>query len=179
MSRREILFAGGLSLLCAVLALSVATTSSPLYATNFWTDTNVYFTIGRGMTQGLMPYRDLFDHKGPLLYLLYALGACLSGTDFAGVFMLEAASLAATLLVGYAGIRLYGRGALSCLAIPATAMLTATCTAFTQGEARRNSACPRWLLGFLLRCGGCGRGRHARIRCGCTRRSARRRAGCF
>lgn len=35
MSRREILFAGGLSLLCAVLALSVATTSSPLYATNF------------------------------------------------------------------------------------------------------------------------------------------------
>lgn len=150
MSRREILFAGGLSLLCAVLALSVATTSSPLYATNFWTDTNVYFTIGRGMTQGLMPYRDLFDHKGPLLYLLYALGACLSGTDFAGVFMLEAASLAATLLAGYAGIRLYGRGALSCLAIPATAMLTATCTAFTQGGSAGEFCLPALASGLFI-----------------------------
>ncbi|MFR8175686.1 MAG: hypothetical protein ACLVB5_00440 [Christensenellales bacterium] len=53
-----------LALLCATLALLIATSSSPLYAANFWTDTNIYFTIGRGMTRGLMPYRDLFDHKG-------------------------------------------------------------------------------------------------------------------
>lgn len=79
-----------LALLCACLALLVATSSSPLYATNFWTDTNIYFTIGRGMTRGLMPYRDLFDHKGPLLFILYALGAAISDTSFIGVFALEA-----------------------------------------------------------------------------------------
>lgn len=84
-----------LALLCACLALLVATSSSPLYATNFWTDTNIYFTIGRGMTRGLMPYRDLFDHKGPLLFILYALGAAISDTSFIGVFALEALSLAA------------------------------------------------------------------------------------
>ena len=33
-----------LSALCSVLALAVASTSSPLYATNFWTDNNLYFT---------------------------------------------------------------------------------------------------------------------------------------
>ena len=77
-----------LSLVCAALALCVATTSSSLYATNFWTDTNIYFTIGRGMTQGLMPYRDLFDHKGPLLYMIYALAALMSDTSFIGVFCL-------------------------------------------------------------------------------------------
>ena len=75
---------------CACLALLVATSSLPLYATNFWTDTNIYFTIGRGMTRGLMPYRDLFDHKGPLLFILYALGAAISDTSFIGVFALEA-----------------------------------------------------------------------------------------
>ena len=84
-----------LALLCATLALLIATSSSPLYAANFWTDTNIYFTIGRGMTRGLLPYRDLFDHKGPLLFMLYALGAAISDTSFIGVFILEALSLAA------------------------------------------------------------------------------------
>ena len=75
--RRLLSAASALALLCALLALFVASTSSPRYATNFWTDSNLYFTIGRGMTRGLMPYRDLFDHKGPLIFLLYALGALL------------------------------------------------------------------------------------------------------
>ena len=80
-----------LSLLSALAVLLIASTGSPLYATNFWTDTNIYFTIGRGMRQGLMPYTDLFDHKGPLLYVLYALGALVSDTSFFGVFLLEVA----------------------------------------------------------------------------------------
>ena len=90
-----------LSLLSALAVLLIASTSSPLYATNFWTDTNIYFTIGRGMTQGLMPYTDLFDHKGPLLYMLYALGALVSDTSFFGVFLLEVASLTAMLMLSH------------------------------------------------------------------------------
>ena len=91
MEKKERRAALALSLLCSVLALTVATTSSPLYATNFWTDSNLYFTIGRGMLEGLMPYRDLFDHKGPLIFLLYALGALVSDTSFFGVFLLDVA----------------------------------------------------------------------------------------
>ena len=82
MQRNERRAALLLALLCSVLALSIATTSSPLYAANFWTDSNLYFTIGRGMTEGLMPYRDLFDHKGPLIFVLYALGALVSDRRF-------------------------------------------------------------------------------------------------
>ena len=78
MERNERRAALGLALVCSVLALIIASTSSPLYAANFWTDSNLYFTIGRGMTQGLMPYRDLFDHKGPLIFMIYALGAMVS-----------------------------------------------------------------------------------------------------
>ena len=35
-------------------------------------DPVVYLTIGSNSLDGLLPYRDLFDHKGPLTYWLYA-----------------------------------------------------------------------------------------------------------
>ena len=37
-------------------------------------DTYVYLYTGGLISKGLMPYRDFFDHKGPLLYLIMALG---------------------------------------------------------------------------------------------------------
>ena len=36
-------------------------------------DVSVYATLGSEWLQGAVPYRDLFDHKGPLTYELYAL----------------------------------------------------------------------------------------------------------
>lgn len=123
----------GLALVSACLVLLIATTSSPLYATNFWTDTNIYFTIGRGMTEGLMPFRDLFDHKGPLLYMIYGAAALISDTSYLGVFMLQVLSLTAMLYLGYKTVSLFGSGALNLAAIPVTAIVTAASTAFNQG----------------------------------------------
>jgi len=45
---------------------------------NFWDqpfqmDEGVYGYIGWGMLDGLVPYKDLFDHKPPGIYLLYSL----------------------------------------------------------------------------------------------------------
>jgi hypothetical protein len=34
-------------------------------------DTQIYLTVGDGLFHGLLPYRDLFDHKGPLAYYLF------------------------------------------------------------------------------------------------------------
>ena len=34
------------------------------------TDSSVFKTIAMMMEKGYMPYRDSFDHKGPLLYIL-------------------------------------------------------------------------------------------------------------
>ena len=147
MLRRERRMALVLALVCSALALTIATTSSPLYATNFWTDTNLYFTIGRGMTQGLMPFRDLFDHKGPLIFAIYALGALVSDTSFIGVFLLEVISLAATLYFGYLTVRLYGKSSLALLSIPLTAILTVTCTAFNQGGCAEEFCLPALACG--------------------------------
>lgn len=150
MERRETRAALWLSLLCSALALCIATTSSPLYATNFWTDSNLYFTIGRGMRAGLMPYRDLFDHKGPLIFLLYALGAWVSDTSFLGVFLLEAVSLAAVLFLAWKTVALYGEGRLTLLAIPLTAAVTVCATAFNQGGSAEEFCLPA--LSLALYC---------------------------
>ena len=131
--RRERGTAVLLAFVSAFSVLLIASSSSPLYATNFWTDTNIYFTIGRGMAKGLMPYTDLFDHKGPLLYMIYAVGALISDTSFIGVFLLEIVSLAAMLCLAYETVSLYGRGPLNFAVIPAAAVVTAACTAFNQG----------------------------------------------
>lgn len=42
----------------------------------FGYDTALWHVIGRGITQGFVPYRDLFEHKGPLLFFIYAFSWC-------------------------------------------------------------------------------------------------------
>lgn len=66
----------------ACLLMFFCTKSSPLYIINDWYDANAYFTMGKGMMNGAVPYRDLFDHKGPLLYLLYGIGYLIDSTGF-------------------------------------------------------------------------------------------------
>ena len=149
MKRENCLPAMGLCLLCAGLVLLIATSSSPLYATNFWTDTNIYFTIGRGMHHGLVPYRDLFDHKGPLLYLIYALGALISEKSFLGVFCLQVLSLCATLYLTYRTVQEMA-GADAVLSIPLMAAASVITTAYNQGGSAEEFCLPALVLLLFL-----------------------------
>ena len=89
-----------------ILALFFCSSSSPLYVINDWTDANTYFTMGKGIVHGMVPYRDLFDHKGPLLYFIYAAGYLMSPTSFIGVFVLQIISMYIALLFLYKTARL-------------------------------------------------------------------------
>lgn len=73
----------------AVVVLSLCSKSSPLFVLNDWMDANIFFTMGKSMFQGKVLYRDVFDHKGPVLYLLYGIGWLMDHTGFAGVLVLE------------------------------------------------------------------------------------------
>ena len=84
----------------AALVLVWCSKSSPLYAFNDWMDANIFFTMGKSMFRGRVLYRDVFDHKGPVLYLLYGLAACVDDTGFGGVLLLETAAFAAFLWLG-------------------------------------------------------------------------------
>ena len=78
--------------------MTLCTRSSFWYPFNNWDDVNSYFTVGKSMFRGLVPYKDLFDQKGVFLYFLYGLASLFSYTTFHGVFALEVIACALTLL---------------------------------------------------------------------------------
>ncbi len=88
-----------LLLCCAVsvIMIGICSKSSPLYPMNDWVDVNCFFTVGRGLRHGMIPYRDLYEQKGPLIYFLYALAALISEDSFLGVFLVEVVCFAAFL----------------------------------------------------------------------------------
>ena len=76
-------------ILSATVTITFVSASSPLYPFNPWDDANCFFTLGRGIIHGLVPYRDLYEQKGPLLYFIYALAAIISETSFIGAWITE------------------------------------------------------------------------------------------
>lgn len=75
--------------LFALLIITFSTTCSFLYKYHTWGDSNIFFTIGKAMLSGVMPYRDLFDQKGPVIFMLHALGAMISYKSFFGVYIIQ------------------------------------------------------------------------------------------
>ena len=85
LSKMELVFL----ILTATLTITIVSTSSPLYPFNPWDDANCFFTVGRGIIHGLIPYRDLYEQKGPLLYFIYAFAALISEKSFIGGWIAE------------------------------------------------------------------------------------------
>jgi 4-amino-4-deoxy-L-arabinose transferase-like glycosyltransferase len=82
-------------------------------------DEGAYGTLARGWLDGLVPYRDLFDHKPPVIYGFYALATSLHVDEVLAVRALSALLFAASLVLVFAiGRRVYGEraGALAALA---------------------------------------------------------------
>lgn len=89
------------SLLLLVLAsvtILIASKNSPLYLFNDWVDLNAFMTMGKGWLNGLIPYRDLFEQKGPVLYFIFAIANAISKTYF-GIFLIEVLFFFATLFM--------------------------------------------------------------------------------
>ena len=56
---------------------------------NDWVDVNCFFTMGKSLLAGKVPYVDLYEQKGPVLYFVYALIALFSPNSYFGVYLLE------------------------------------------------------------------------------------------
>lgn len=132
---------------CVVIAAAVlllCSKSSPLFVLNDWMDANIFFTMGKSMFNGKVLYRDVFDHKGPVLYLLYGIGWLLDHTGFTGVLVLEIAVFAVFLGFGLQTASLLTGRELH----PAWAMLPAAAIAAGRSFSHGGSA-EEFLLPFL------------------------------
>ena len=79
------------------------------------TDSSVFQTIALMMERGYLPYRDSFDHKGPLLYLINYIGRQIA--VYRGIWAVEFVSMIITLLSLYKIARLKCNKTLSCITI--------------------------------------------------------------
>ena len=58
------------------------------YLNTAGTDSSIFLYVARILNNGLVPYLHVFDHKGPLIYFIDALGWLISPTSFLGIFIL-------------------------------------------------------------------------------------------
>ena len=75
-------------LLLSAAFLLICSKSSPLYPMNDWVDVHCFLTLGNGMLHGKVPYVDLYEQKGPVLYFIYAIVALFNQKSFWGQYLL-------------------------------------------------------------------------------------------
>lgn len=94
-------------LLAVMMAFFIATNNSPLFL-EIGADNAIFLTVGKAITQGWVPYVDIVENKGPVLFLLNALPQFfMEGT--LGVFIIEALMMVgATLLILNAARKIQG-----------------------------------------------------------------------
>lgn len=79
-------------LLISVIASAVFvlffSSNGTLFQDNVGTDVGIWCIIGRGILHGYIPYLDLYDHKGPLLFYIFSVAMAISEGK-TGLFLIE------------------------------------------------------------------------------------------
>ena len=132
------------SFIIAFLVLLFTSKNSFLYVFNDWVDANSFFTLGKGMFNGLIPYKDIFEQKGPLLYLIYGIGYLISHKTFHGVFILEVISLTIFLYYTHKIFTMYFDKKYSLFLLPSLAMIITVSIFFAHG-----GSCEEFCLPFF------------------------------
>ncbi len=138
--KRSVLVSLFLLGISTLFILIISTTTSPIYCLEGG-DSTIYKLLGLGITQGRIPYVDLFDNKGIYLYLINALGFCINDYRW-GIFTLQIINLFVALVFLYRTIRIFCQSAKSILVISLSLFLLTGCY---QG----GNHVEEWMLPFL------------------------------
>ena len=104
-----------LTLLLIIVSLALASDVN-FYSTKFsGTDSSVFQYIGQMIERGQMPYKDIFDHKGVLIYLYNYFGNLI--LHIRGVWIFEVMSIAVAVIYAYKTARLFFNRTLSLVAV--------------------------------------------------------------
>lgn len=97
-------------ILCAVYSLVLLFFLSPdSYLRDLFVryDSSIFFECGKAWMNGMIPYVDFTDSKGPLLWLIYGIGYLISHHSYVGVFWISVCFYTVTLFIAYRLCRLY------------------------------------------------------------------------
>lgn len=132
------------SLILSFIILLLTSKNSFLYVFNDWVDANAFFTMGKGMMNGLIPYKDLFEQKGLLLYVIYGIGYLFSHNTFHGVFILEVISFSVFIYYAHKIFKMYFDEKYSLILLPILTFLITTSKAFVHG-----GSCEEFCLPYI------------------------------
>ena len=88
-------------LLVIIGALFVLLPASPLNMPLTYRDSGVFLYMGWRILHGELPYRDLWDHKPPVIFYINALGLAVTNNSRWGVWLIELAALFLAAFLGF------------------------------------------------------------------------------
>lgn len=77
-----------------------STSTSPLYENYYEDDSSIFILMGKAIVNGLTPYKDIFDHKGPIFFWIQALGQKIYDGRL-GIFFVQVINLSITNILFY------------------------------------------------------------------------------
>ncbi len=137
--------------LSAFLTITLNSRCAPIFPFNHWVDPNTMFTVGKAVLKGYVPYRDLYEQKGPLLIFLHTAGAAISFDSFTGIWILEVIFCFFTLFFGYKILALFGRRE-NFILIPPAAFVIYSGYAFRTGDMAEEYCLPLLLYSLYVGC---------------------------
>lgn len=117
-------------LIAFVFILCFSVSVSPILG-DMGLDSPVFMLLGKAILRGQRLYQDVFDHKGPVIFYLNALGMMLPGTI--GMYMIESVNLGVMLILLHEICRLFIKNKLFVKHLLITAYFL-MCFAFTMRE---------------------------------------------
>ena len=132
-------------LLAGAFCLCFSISTSPLY-THYGYDSVIFQLIGKFWAEGHIPYVELWDHKGPYIFFINALGYGMTGNAI-GVFLLQVLHLAVTLFFILKGFLLFRKPLQACL-LTAVSLLWLLCS-FDEGNLTEEYMLP-WIAAVIF-----------------------------
>ncbi|MGN0319002.1 MAG: hypothetical protein ACI4E1_13810 [Lachnospira sp.] len=121
-------------MLVTVVLVTICSHNSFLYPVNAKDDIHCFFTTAKCILHGKVLYRDVYEHKGLYLYLIYAVAYFISNTSFFGVYIMECVFGTVYLYGLYKIARLYIDKPAVCVAMSTlTGIFTYTWKIFFEG----------------------------------------------
>ena len=130
------------ALFVAIITITLCSRSSFLVPYNNWDDANSYFSMGKGLFNGKIIYRDIFDQKGPYLYLFYGIGYLLSNQTFFGVYLVEIVAAAFFFYGAYKILRRYADEAIAFSLLPVLGAVVYSSVSFWWGGSAEEFCLP-------------------------------------
>ena len=137
----------------AFCLLFICSKCSPLYPFNDWVDVHCFLTVGRGIKHGMVPYRDLYEQKGPLLYFVVAIATFISETSFVPLFLIEVLAVTVFIYKSLQIVFLWTEGKVVYAAAPFVFLFIFASPAFAYGFSAEELCLPflAWPLQIVLK----------------------------